>query len=434
MTTSIPLRRLHILTCGAVVALLVACGAPGDGGIDSVDPSGQRVTLWHTQVGERAKALGELIDAYNSSNDHDIQVEARHMGSHAELYHQMTLGIEGAPLPQIVEAYQNQLRSYHQEKAIVDLAPYMASARWGLSAEEQQDFIPEFLQQDRLGKKQLALLPNRSMEVLYYNRDWLKELGYDEPPADWATFVEMCRAAAGQPFSKATDGTPAGIRYEKDASRLASIIFSLGGDVMNDAQTRYTYDTPQARQALTMIRDLVGDGAAELVGDNEDRQPFIDGQSLFAQRSSSSAAQIATSVQQGPGFDWGVVGLPFEADVPVSNVYGASLAVVRSTPEQQVAAWHFVHWFVQPDQQDRWASASGYFPVRRSVALRLAPYFSVAYNLLQHGKAEPSVGGYEPVRALVVDAMSQIVEQQADIDATLAQLQADADETLKPYR
>ena len=117
----------------------------------------------------------------------------------------------------------------------------------------------------------------------------------------------------------------------------------------------------------------------------------------------------------------------------VHNVFGASLAVVASTPEQQLASWLFLKWFTEPEQQDRWASASGYFPVRRSIAHRLGPHFRVAYNLLQYGRPEPSVGGYEPVRALMVEAMARVIEEGADIDDVLQGLEADANATLKPY-
>ena len=33
------------------------------------------------------------------------------------------------------------------------------------------------------------------MEVMYYNLDWLNEMGYDGPPTTWAEFKEMACAA-----------------------------------------------------------------------------------------------------------------------------------------------------------------------------------------------------------------------------------------------
>ena len=387
--------------------------------------------MWYTHEGGREQALLDMIDLFNTTNPHGIKVSGEHAGGHNELYHQMLLGIEGGPLPQITEAYQNQTQAYHKAGVITDLAPYMNSALFGLTEQERGDYIRTFLAQDNIGGVQTALLPNRSMEVLYYNQQWLEELGYDGPRADWDTFAAMCKAAAAKPFSGATGTRSLGILWERDASRLASIIFSLGGRVMNPERTAYTYNTPQAHKALELMRDLVQAGAAGFTSDNADRDAFYAGEVLFAQRSSAGGPQFDDSI--GDRFAWSVAGLPTDQAEPVQNVYGASLAVIESTPQQQLASWLFIRWFTQPEQQDRWATESGYFPVRRSIAHRLEPYFRVAYNLLQYGRPEPSVGGYEPVRALAVDVMEATVAGE-DIGMALTQLEAAANETLKPYK
>lgn len=434
MSISRPASRLFAFLAVAIAAFLSACGQAPAGGTDalaSVDPANQDVLIWYTHDGAREQALLDMFDLFNLSNPHGITVAGEHVGGHNELYHQMLLGIEGGPLPQIVEAYQNQAQAYHRAGVIADLEPYMASTLWGLTTKERRDFIPEFLQLDNVDGVQTALLPNRSMEVLYYNQQWLEELGFDDAPTDWDTFTAMCAAASSQPFSGSQGERSLGILWERDASRLASIIFSMGGDVMNAGRSSYTYDTPVARRALTLMRDIVNAGGAALTGDNGDLDAFIAGEVLFAQRSSAGASQLDEAI--GDRFSWNVAGLPTTERVPVENVYGASLAVLKNTPEQQLASWLFIKWFTQAEQQDRWSTATGYFPVRKSIANRLGPYFRVAYNLLPYGRPEPSVGGYEPVRALVVETMVAVIGG-ADIPSTLDQLETDANETLKPYR
>ncbi|MDP6932558.1 MAG: GMC family oxidoreductase N-terminal domain-containing protein, partial [Myxococcota bacterium] len=42
---------------------------------------------------------------------------------------------------------------------------------------------------------------------------------------------------------------------------------------------------------------------------------------------------------------------------PAPNVYGASVAICRTTPERQLAAWLFLKWFTEPEQQARWVVA-----------------------------------------------------------------------------
>ncbi|MDA0335127.1 MAG: extracellular solute-binding protein [bacterium] len=432
----LPISRLasRLLAVLALAALLPSCGqVPGAGtdALAAVDPVHQDVLIWYTHEGAREQTLLDMYDLFNTSNPHGITVRGEHIGEHDELYRQMLLGIEGGPLPQIVEAYQNQTQTYHREGLIADLEPYMTSTLWGLTTKDRADFIPEFLQQDNINGVQTALLPNRSMEVLYYNQQWLEELGFEDPPADWDTFIEMCAAAHNRGFSGSQGTRNLGILWERDASRLASIIYSLGGHLMDAGHTRYTYDTPETRQALGMMRDLVQSGAAALTEDNGDLDAFVAGEVLFAQRSSASAPQFDEAI--GDRFAWGVAGLPTNQLEPVENVYGASLAIIKNTPEQQLASWLFIKWFTETEQQDRWSTATGYFPVRRSIAHRLGPYFRVAYNLLQYGRPEPSVGGYEPVRALVVDVMIAVIGG-ADMQKALADLESAANATLQESR
>lgn len=417
---------------------LAGCAQQDSGNQDTasrIDPAGQQVLFWYTHAGPREQAMLDLIDLFNNSNAHGIKVRGEHVGSHANLYEKASLGIQGGPMPQILEAYQNQAQAYYKSGAIVDLTPYMSSTLYGLTARDREDFVPGFLEQDNVDGVQTAVLPNRSMEILYYNQDWLDELGA-ETPQDWNQFAELSRKAAAQPFSGATGSAASiGLLLERDASRWAAIIFSMGGDLMNAGGSAYTLNTAEATTSLEMLRSLHADGALAIVAaKDDDRDAFAQGRALFALRSSSAVPQFAAAVAAGAGFRWNVAAVPHTGQEPVQNVYGASLAVTKSTDQQQLASWIFIRWLVQPEQQDRWAKASSYFPVRRSVAHRLGPYFRAAYNLLEFGRPEPTVGGYEPVRALMAQAMVDVIAEGSPAAAVLGKLETEANQTLKPYQ
>jgi ABC-type glycerol-3-phosphate transport system substrate-binding protein len=102
------------------------------------------------------------------------------------------------------------------------------------------------------------------MEVMYYNMDWLKELGYEAPPTTPEEFKEMACKASQQPFSKATAEGPVGYELSIDASRFASWTFAFGGDVFNTETGEYTYNSEAAVQAMTFLQDLFKEGCAAL--------------------------------------------------------------------------------------------------------------------------------------------------------------------------
>lgn len=172
---------------------------------EAVDPSGQNISFWHQHSGEREEALKQIVDDFNSSNEWGITVTAEYQGSYGDIFQKMLplLGTEDAP--NLVVAYQNQAASYKLADGVLDLNPLVNSSKWGYSQEELADFFPAFIDSDvfpTFNNERLGFPPNRSMEVLYYNAEWLSELGYDAPPATPEAFKEMACAAARNPLAK----------------------------------------------------------------------------------------------------------------------------------------------------------------------------------------------------------------------------------------
>jgi len=411
--------------------------------LEEVDPSGQTVTFWYQHTREREEELQKLIAEFNTTNARGIKVVGEYAGRYEDIYNKVVAGIQSGQLPGLIVAYQNQALAYALGDAIVDLQPYVDSPTWGLSEEERADFFPAFLRQDvseRLGIR-LGFPPNRSMEVLYYNEDWLQELGYDGPPENWDRFREMACKAAKQPFSKATDPkNTLGYQLSVDASRFASMVFSRGGDLVNADLSAYTLDTPQVRETLLFLRDLIDSGCASIVAERYgDQADFGAGNLLFTIGSSSGLPFYAQVVEQGVGFRWSVSALPHSTPEPAQNIYGASLSVPRTTQERQLAAWLFVKWMTEPAQQARWVRASNYFPVRKSTAANLDEYFSSnpnyrkAFELLKYGKSEPAVSGYDRVRDMIQRTMVAVVKG-ADVEEALADLERQANENLAENR
>ncbi len=403
--------------------------------LETVDPTGQEVVFWYQHTRMREEALLEMIADFNRANDYQITVKGEYAGAYADIYNKMVVGLQGGELPELVVAYQNQAQAYHRAEGLMDIKAYMNSGKWGLSPAAKADYLQAFLEQDDMGGVQIGFPPNRSMEVLYYNYDWLQELGHAAPPRSWAEFAALCRQARLQPFSRSsTPGRSLGFLLDTDASRAASMTMSRGGDFIGKDGATYTLNTPELRASLTLMQELIGEGCVELLSERYgDTTEFSIGTVLFALRSSSGLPFVKSGVESGEGFDWRVTSPPFDGAGPVVNVYGASISICRTTAPQQLAAWLFLKWFTEPQQQARWVRASNYFPVRKSTATELGDYFAEnpnyerAYRLLTYGKSEPTVISYEAVRKLITDAIVQTADG-ADVSTVLAALDVKAND------
>jgi len=389
------------------------------GPYEGVDPKGQQVVFWHNHTKGRQDALQAIVEDFNQTNEWGITVTQENQGSYSDIFKKMLPILNTPDVPGIVVAYQNQAATYQLSGGLVDMNPLVNSAKWGISEEEQKDFFPGFFAQDifpNFGNARLGFPPNRSMEVMYYNMDWLKELGFDGPPTTPEEFKEMACAASKTPFSKATAEGSVGYELSIDASRFASWTFAFGGNVYDTSTGEYTYNSEGAVKAMEFLQDLFKEGCANLVTEAYgDQTDFGTGKLLFSVGSSSGLPFYRQAAEEGAGFEWSVAALPHTTADPVMNIYGASVSIPKSTPEQELAAFLFLKYYTSPEVQARWAKASEYFPVRASVADGLEDYFAeqpaykTAFDMLQYGQFEPPTPGYDFVREMVNTAMATIV-------------------------
>jgi multiple sugar transport system substrate-binding protein len=402
--------------------------------LQDVDPTGVQITYWHQFTRFQQETLEALVEEFNNTNRWNIRVKPEFGGRYDDLYNKMVTAIAAGSVPDLVAAYQNEAAAYQASGALVDINDYIDDPQWGLG-EERSDYFEGFLQQDvnaQFGGARLGFPPNRSLELLYYNLDWLEQMGFGGPPREWEEFHQMC--------GKATDAAANryGYAINTGASNVFAQVISRGGEIAKADGSGYTYNTRQMRDSMSFMKRLYAEGfgrkIAEQYGEQND---FANWKVLFTMSSSAGLPYYGGSVakgEQGP-FRWSVAAVPHTTARPALNIYGASVSIPRSTAQRQLAAWLLVKYLTQPGPQARWVEATNYFPVRKSTAAQLGDYLSknpnykAAYDLLlgSDAKAEPPFAGYSEVRDAVEAAYNKILDG-ADIDATLRELDEEANQ------
>ena len=406
----------------------------------TIDPSEQNIILWHSQLYDRAEALLEILSEFNATNPWGIRVDAIAQDGQNELFYATRNALNTAAAPDLVYLYQNQAASLQRYDGLIDLNSLLSSPHWGISQTDLADLAPALLAQDifpSLNGLRLGFPTYRSAEVLYYNQDWLNELGYSNPPQTPQEFKEIACQASQRPFSQARDSAGSlGYALNIDASRFATWTFAFGGDLFTSQGNIYTFDSPPAIQSMQFLQDLLASGCAEIVDQRYvDQDDFARGTLLFTIGTSSGIPFYTKAVDNAARFQWDVAAPPHVTGEPRVNFYGPSLSILHSTPEKELAAWLVIQHLASLEAQVRWASVSQYLPVHAQADERLQelftdfPAYRSAYQLLPYAHFEPSVPGYEDVRLLVNDAMIDIL-QGAEVDTTLTALNNQANTIL----
>jgi len=416
----------------------------------------QDAELEEAEVARVGEIIEGLRDVAREYNPYGIVVNGSFQGGYGEIFEKMLLGIEAGELPELVVAYQNQAATYELDDAILDMTPLVTSETWGLAEDEVDDFFQGFYSADvfpTFDGARLGFPPNRSMEVMYFNQDWLAELeaagaiSFSGAPQTPEQFREAACAAVNNPFSAAAgEAAPLGYQLSVDASRYASWTFAFGGDIFDYEAGEYDLDSEAAVEAMTFLQGLFADGCAGFITERfGDQAAFGRGELLFTVGSSSGLPFYGLAVNgayedvDAEPFTWNVGPVPYVTEAPQQNIYGASVSIVESTPEEELATWIFIKYYTDARVQRYWAEASNYFPVRESVAGELDasgyfeanPAYQSAFNLLEFGRTEPPVPGYDFVRTDMEETMAFLMENtDEDVAAALAELNVRANENL----
>lgn len=287
-----------------------------------------------------------------------------------------------------------------------------------------------------LNGKTYGLAYTFSTPVLFYNADLFREAGLDPDTAP-KTWAEVKDAALAIEDKTDAEGFTAGITGPGAVDwLLQGVVRSNGGEVISRDRTTLKFAEPEAVEAVSMLRDLYDAGAYE----QYDSTAAVD-----AMSSGSLGMYLQTSALQGGlvagaegNFELRSAAMPQFGDKPTRpNNSGSALTIHTTDPLKQRAAWELMKFLTSEHGYTVITSEIGYLPLRPSIvsdekylAGWVAQHPLVAPNLEQLDRLEPwdpmPGPNYRQIVKTMMDAVEMAVFGGADVEATLADAQANA--------
>jgi ABC-type glycerol-3-phosphate transport system substrate-binding protein len=366
--------------------------------------------VWHPWLGVEASLLESQVAEFNQDNEWGITVRASGHTGFTELYNGVTSALAGEEAPHLVIALPEHATGWYADGYVTDLADYVGDSAYGLGDEETGDVPQAFWRQELIEGIRVGVPAQRSARFLIYNRTWARQLGFAEAPQTEAEFRQQACSAHE---SLTLDGEPGndgmgGWLVDTDPVTFLSWMVAFDGGVLEGSGYRFL--SPRNLEAATSIKQLYDDGCAWLPqGGGEPAAAFANRSALFATSGLEELSEYARALAAAENADsWTVMSFP-GPDESGLITYGSTFVVLKSSPEQQLAAWLFVRWLLSPESQARWVQATGLFPLRMSAVALLSEYsrshpqWTAALEYIPEVQTQPQLESWRQVRVMLGD-------------------------------
>lgn len=324
--------------------------------------AGDRIQLefWHAMGDNLGVLVDELVTRFNESQDR-IFVDATFQGSYDDTYNALLASFESGGSPNIVQNFDLSSQTMIDTGRLVPI--------WQLM--EAEGYDPDILvpavrdyYSDENGPVGMAF--NSSTPLLYYNKEMFAQAGV--PDIEGSLTLSEFKALCDQLL--AAEVAPYCFAFGQVGWFDEQLLTNSGGLYFNENNgrtgrpTEVLYNQDKGVEVFTFFTDMIKEGYSPNLGNtwSESDTVFTTGQAAIVIDSTSDVSLIENSP-----FEVGTAYVPHTDSSERNGVSigGAALWLIDSGDEEiNQAAWEFIKFMVEPEQQITWHTGTGYFPVR----------------------------------------------------------------------
>lgn len=354
---------------------------------DSFDESRQyEISFWAkndtniNQVNVYKKAIADFEALYPN-----IKVNLKLYTDYGRIYQDVITNISTDTTPNVCITYPDHIATYLTgADTVVPLDGLMADKKYGLGGSKvrfdsvlQEQIVPQFLSECRIGQSCYALPFMRSTESCYVNKTYVEKLGFTMPEVlTWDFVWQVSQAAMEQDeggnyrvngqktlipcIYKSTDNMMIQMLRQLDAGYSTA-----SGDVLlfNDTTEKLLMDIAAQVERGTFSTFKIDGYPANF---------FNRGQCIFAIDSTAGATWMGSDAplvdipqEQIVDFETVVMTVPqFDAENITMISQGPSVCVFnKADPQEVLASWMFTQFLLTDEVQIGYSQTEGYAPV-----------------------------------------------------------------------
>lgn len=396
------------------------------------------IEFWHAMNGDNEAALKEITEDFNKKNQGKITVNLVYQGHYKELFSKLDGAAKSKKLPALTMIYPNRLTAYVMNDLVENLNPYIENEKVGFHKEVWND-IPQFIRDNGMWNGKHYSLPfNKGTYLLFYNEDLLKKHNV-EVPTNWDELKE-----ASKKLTLDTNGDGKNDIYGLGLNKSVGIDSSFwveqaGGHLINEEKDQLLFNSEEGVAAFDFLSGLIKDGYAKVA--NEEKYmtgAFSRGEAAMGISSISALPDIIKACK-GNNVNFKTEVLP-EGKKKAALFSGTDVAIFNTpSSEEKLAAFEYLKFFMEKESQLKWATKSGYLPLRNSVinsqefkayVEKENPAKGEASKEFKYGYCDPKVLNGYAIHDNMAKALNEIISGNKDTKKALSDAEKKARQEL----
>ena len=453
------MSRLSILAALPVIVLvLAACGGGEKAGPISGTPSAisqtgpVEIEIWHSEPAANQETLKGMIDRFNASQD-EVKVTPVYQGSPDDVIIKLMASTGSGRVPAIVFTMEGRTQMLMDSGFVTPIQDFVDRENYDLSDLDERA-VQSYTVQGKLWGMPFCV----DIPLLFYNKVVFREVGLDpeRPPQT----LEELRQYSEKILQRDSSGNVQRSGVSLDIALWTEQVFAQQGDLVVDMNnghdgrvTKVLFDDDTGRRFFQWWHDMVEEGLAFNVGRNpsgvDNYLAVATNRAAITFGYAGALRSVVNALEKGmQGVEIGVGPVPGFADGTGSTLLLAhGLYIMNQRPQaEQEAAWKFIKWLTEPEQQAEWFGGSGQLPVSRSSAELPAardvvaqyPPFETALGLYMGVPPNPAslgliLGPFGEVREAMYDGVEEMLVGGKDPVEGLDDAAEHADQAIEKY-
>lgn len=287
------MRKKVVSMISIILVLLVALSGCSSSSSSS-SATKNEIIYWNPFTGPDGENMKQIVNEYNKTNPKfkvkNVSIEAD------DMYKKIpTVVNSGKGIPDLTIVHAERIKQFVDNDLLIPFDDKLAD----YPEIKAENYVPAGWDIGDINGNRYSVPLDVHSFVMYYNKDLLEKYAPNALDDNVITFDEVKEAGEKSKKDKIT-----GIGLTWTRPIFLSIYNQLGGDITSDGE-KPTLDTPEAKEALQLLKGLVDDKIANKDGEDPG-QLFKSGKAIFY----PEGIWMQNSLNESKKINWGLTSFP----------------------------------------------------------------------------------------------------------------------------